>query len=184
MASSDKLKSHNLAEDTHTHIHIHTWWYMQRCKNWLQKGAFSWWLFLTNSNHTTWPKTHTHTYTLDGTRKDVRIDCKRVRLVGDYFWQTQITQIHGQYMQKPKKWGKKSWFVMSLCCLFRRVEILFGEVSPSCPVNKHMYICNETLYRRCHRGLLKNEVQWHRRCCNVCHQRFHCEVLLKDALCR
>ena len=50
---------------------------MQRCKNWLQKGAFSCWLVLTNSSHTTWPKTHTHTYTLDGTCKDVGIDCKR-----------------------------------------------------------------------------------------------------------
>ena len=46
----------------HTHTHIHTWWYMQRGKNWLQKGAFSCWLVLTHSNHTTWPKTHTHTH--------------------------------------------------------------------------------------------------------------------------
>ena len=37
-------------------------WCMQRCKNCLQKAAFSCWLGLTNSNHTTWPKTHTHTH--------------------------------------------------------------------------------------------------------------------------
>ena len=29
-----------------------------------------------------------------------------------------------------------------------------------------------------------DEIQWHRLCCSVCHQRFHCEVLQKYALCR
>ena len=40
----------------------------------------------------------------------------------------------------------------------------------------------------CHWVLLlqrwQNEVQWHRHCCNVCHQRFHCEVLQTFAVCR